>query len=227
MKKNTNATRLRHTLTFCLMLAVFSTYTMTASALPENKSLMGELIVSGHNVNGNGVLATINGERAYSGRTFFSSGTIATSDNTSATIKLGKLGFINLMPNSNLSLSFSENKISGMLSAGQIKVFNNDGVEVNIQTADSLISNEAQQKGIFTVDVQAGMTKALSENGLVYVNNGKTVVPVKAAQDDTTDTSGNSPLVPIIVFSAIVAVAVIYVVTKDGSDDGAFISPRR
>ncbi|MGI8640654.1 MAG: hypothetical protein ACR2MG_12010 [Pyrinomonadaceae bacterium] len=227
MKKNTNATRLRHTLTFCLMLAVFSTYTMTASALPENKSLMGELIVSGHNVNGNEVLATINGERAYSGRTFFSSGAIATSDNTSATVKLGKLGYINLTPNSNLSLSFSENKISGMLSAGQIKVFNNDGVEVNIQTADSLVSNEAQQKGVFTIDVRAGMTKTASENGLVYVNNGKTVVPVKAAQDDKNDTDGNSPLVPIIVFSAIVAVAVIYVVTKNGNDDRAFISPRR
>lgn len=225
MKKNTNATWLRHTLTFCLMLAVFSTYTMTASALPDNKSLMGELIISGHNANDNGVSATINGEPAFSGRTFFSSGTIATAENVSATIKLGKLGFINLTPNSNLSLSFSENKISGTLSAGQIKVFNNEGVEVNIQTPDSLVSNEAQQKGVFSVDVQSGTTNAFAETGAVYVNNGTTVV--KAAQDDDNDADGNSPLAPLIIFGGAVAAAIIYVAIKDDNNDGAFISPVR
>ena len=228
MKKNTNATWLRHTLTFCLMLAVFSTYTMTASAMPDNKSLMGELIVSGSNANGNDVSATINGELAYSGRTFFSSGTIATNKDTSATVKLGKLGFINLSPNSNLSLSFSENKISGTLSAGQIKVFNSEGVEVNIQTPDSLISNEARQKGVFSVDVQAGTTNAFAETGAVYMNNGTTVVPVKTAQDDDKDDNGSvSSLAPLIVFGAAVAAAIIYVAVKDGDNNGAFISPTR
>ncbi len=228
MKKNTNAAWLRHALTFCLMLAVFSTYIMTASAMPDNKSLMGELIVSGHNVNGSGGSATINGEAAFSGRTFFSSGVIATAENTSATIKLGKLGFINLTPNSNLSLNFSENKISGTLSAGQIKVFNNEGVEVNIQTPDSLISNEAQQKGIFSVDVQSGATKAFAETGAVYMNNGTTVVPVNAAQDDSDNTKdGNSALAPLIVFGGAVAAAIIYIAVKDGNNDNAFISPVR
>lgn len=227
MKKNTNATWLRHTLTFCLMLAVFSTYTMTASAMPDNKPLMGELIVSGHNANDNGLSATINGEPAFSGRTFFSSGTITTAENISATIKLGKLGFINLTPNSNLSLSFSENKISGTLSAGQIKVFNNEGVEVNIQTPDSLISNEAQQKGVFSVDVQSGTTNAFAETGAVYMNNGTTTVPVKAAQDDDDAKNGNSALGPIIILVGAVAAAIVYIAVKDGNDDGAFISPRR
>ena len=206
------------------MLAVFSAYTMTASALPDNKPLMGELIVSGHAA---GASATVNGEPAMSGYTFFSAGTIATSNDTSATVKLGKLGYINLMPNSNLSLSFSENKISGTLTTGQIKVFNNEGVEVNIQTPDSLVSNEAQQKGIFTVDIQAGTTTAISENGSsVLLNNGKTVVPAQTAQGSTAADS-NSPLVPLIVLGAVVAVAVIYISTHDGTNTGAFVSPTR
>ena len=228
MNKHTTAVWLRHTLTFCLMLAVFSTYTMTAAAASDNKSLMGELIVSGHNLTGTKASATINGEQAFSGRTFFSAGTIATPEDASATVKLGKLGFINLSPNSNLSLNFSENKISGTLTAGQIKVFNNEGVEVNIQTPDSLISNEAQQKGIFSVDIQDGTTKAFAENGSsVLLNNGTTVVPVNAPQDSTTASDGNSPLVPLIVLGAIVAGVVIYIAAKDDDNSGAFVSPTR
>ena len=226
MKKIKNATWLRHTLTFCLMLAVFSTYTMTASAMPDNKALMGELIVSGSNANNN-ASATINGEPAYSGRTFFSSSTIATPENTSATIKLGKLGFISLTPNSNLSLSFSENKISGNLSAGQVKVFNTEGVEVNIQTPDSLISNEAQQSSVFNIDLQGGTTNVTAETGTVFNNNGTTVVSVKPAQDDDATADGNSPIVPVAILGGFVAAAMIYVAVKDGNDDGAFISPRR
>ncbi len=225
MKNYTTAYRLRHTITFCLILAIFSTYTMTASALPDNKQLMGELIVSGKNINSNAT-ATINGELAYSGRTFFSSGTITTPENTSATVKLGKLGFITLAPESNLSLSFSENKISGVLSAGQINVSNNEGVEVNIQTPDSLVSNELQKEGTFSVDLQTGTTNVLTETGTVYMNNGTTTVPVKAAQDDA-DKDGNSSLAPLIVLGGLVAAAIIYVAVKDGNDDGAFISPRR
>ncbi len=224
MKKDT--TWLSHLLTFCLMLAVFSTYTMTAAAMPDNKSLMGELIVSGHSVDANGVSATINGEPAYSGRTFFSAGTIATADNTSATVKLGKLGFITLTPNSNLSLSFSENKISGTLSAGQIKIYNNEGVEVNIQTPGSLVSNEAQQKGVFTVDLQTGTTKVVADSGAVYVNDGQTSVPAQTSQTATT-TYKNSPLVPLAIFGGVVAAVAIYVATNDGNDSGSFVSPVR
>lgn len=226
MKKNTNATWLRSLITFCLMITVFSTYTMVASAKPDNKTLMGELVFSGSNTDGESPSATINGEPAESGRTFFSSGTIATSENSSATIKLGKLGFINLTPNSNLSLSFSENKISGTLSAGQIKVFNSEGVEVNIKTADSLITNEAQQKGIFTVGVQSGATKAFAETGAVFMNNGKTVVPLQTAQDDDDD-NNNSAVAPLLIFAGIVSVAVIYVLTKDDKNDRGFVSPVR
>ncbi len=113
------------------------------------------------------------------------------------------------------------------MSAGQIKVFNGEGVEVNIQTPDSLISNEAQQKGVFSVDVQDGATKAFAETGAVYMNNGTTTVPLKAAQDDDNDTDGNSSLAPLIIFVGAVAAAIVYVAVKDGNDDGAFISPRR
>lgn len=224
MKKNKTIGH-RNIIAFCLTLAVFVSSSMVALAAPEKKSLMGELIVSGPGSNGEQVFATLNGERAFSGRTFFSSGTISTPDETTTTVKLGKLGFINLSPNSDLSLSFTENSISGTLSAGQINVFNSEGVDVNIKTPDAALTNENGQSGNFTVDVRSGLTKAAADSGKVYLNNGKTVTPVQTGQKDDDANDGNSALGPIIVFSAIVAVAVIYVLRRNNDDN--VVSPLR
>lgn len=223
MKKSNNSVLLRYVITYCLVLAVFSTYTLTVSASPENKSPKGELIIYAQF--GGQPSATVNGESADSGRTFFSSNMVTTSENTFATIKLGKLGYVNLTPNSKLTLMFSDNTISGILSAGQIKVFNNENVSVNIKTPDNVINNQAQQKGIFTVDVQTGVTKAFTDAGTIYMNNGTTAVPAQTAQDDNA--SRSSLLGPLIVYGAIVAAVVVYVTVHNGSNNGAFVTPIR
>ncbi len=127
MKINMSANRLRSILALCLMLTVMVGSSSVALAKGGN-SLAGEIVVTGNNANSD---VTLNGERALNGRTFFSSGVITTKD-SAATIKLEKLGYINLSPNSTLSLNFSENNISGELTAGNVQVFNNDGVAVNI-----------------------------------------------------------------------------------------------
>ncbi|MGI8848937.1 MAG: hypothetical protein ACR2HT_02080, partial [Pyrinomonadaceae bacterium] len=111
------------------------TSSMVALAGAEAKPMAGVIIVAGQNMVSNDSFVTLNGERAFSGRTFFSSGVISTSEKATATIKLGKLGYINLTPNSVLNLSFSENNISGELSAGNAEVFNNEGVTVNIKNS--------------------------------------------------------------------------------------------
>jgi hypothetical protein len=123
MKEDSNTICFRNVLACCLMFAVFVASSTVALALPEYKPATGELIVSGRGTGGNAPFAMLNGERAFSGRTFFSSGTIAITEDNTASVKLGKLGSINLAPNSILSLSFGDNKISGNLIAGQIKVF--------------------------------------------------------------------------------------------------------
>jgi len=116
------------------MVTVFVSTSMIALANPGT-SLAGEIIVSGHNINGVEPSVMLNGERAFSGRTFFNAGEITTSENATATVKLGKLGYLNLAPNSVISLSFNENTISGRLTAGDVQVFNNEGVAVNIENA--------------------------------------------------------------------------------------------
>jgi len=134
MKKNNRAAGLRNVVAFCLMVTVFVSTSMIAFAKPGT-SPAGEIIVSGHNTNGVEPTVMLNGERAYSGRTFFNAGEITTSENATATVKLGKLGYLNLAPNSVLTLDFTENTISGRLTAGDVKVFNSEGVAVNIENA--------------------------------------------------------------------------------------------
>ena len=227
MKKNTYLNLLRNITTACLALVMFIASSTIVLASEDKKSLMGQLTVSGKGANGDGPSVLLNGERAFTGRTFFSSGSFVTSEDTTATVKLGKAGYISLAPNSTLSLNFDEKVISGVLSAGQIKVFNAEGVEVKIQTPEGVLSNKSNDSTNFTVDVQAGAMKATVESGSVVLNNGTSVVPVGGAQ--TTDDDGNSPVGPLLVYIGIVAAAVILVVlhNRDDDDNRPIISPVR
>lgn len=129
MNKNSKASWLRSILAFCLTLTVLVASSSVALARVEN-ALAGEIVVSENNY------VLLNGERALNGRTFFSSGVIKT-ENSGATIKLEKLGYINLSPNTVFSLNFSENNISGTVTAGNVQVFNNDGVAVNVEKIEN------------------------------------------------------------------------------------------
>ncbi|MEZ5425886.1 MAG: hypothetical protein R2747_06465 [Pyrinomonadaceae bacterium] len=107
-------------LSMCLIVATIATYSMVA--LASTDKVAGELFITGKNVNG----VMVNGEAAQNGRSIFSSTTIATPDNTNASINLGKVGNIKLAPNTTLNLSFNENGISGELLAGQVTVLNSE-----------------------------------------------------------------------------------------------------
>lgn len=148
--KNNKAVKLQSRFAaFCLVLSLLATSTMFVLA---SGSVAGEIIVSGH---GDKASVTLNGEKAFSGRTFFSSGTIATSD-SSAIINLGKLGRVSMAPNSTLNLSFTENTISGEVLGGEVKVLNNEGVTVdvkNLETEEQAASSKAKKGAGFWVPV--------------------------------------------------------------------------
>ena len=137
MKTKNNTNWLRNITAACLAMVIFTTSSMIVLAGTENKSLMGEITVSGNKIGGNAPSVLLNGENAFTGRTFFSNGTITTPENVSSTVKLGKLGYITMNPNTTLSLSFDEKTISGTVSTGSVQVFNAEGVDVRIQNADS------------------------------------------------------------------------------------------
>ena len=106
---------------FSLALAILCTYTMVALAAPQGQAgPTGDLSVVGE--------VSVNGTSAISGATVFSDSTIATGQNSSAVVSLGKLGRVELLPNSSLKLSFTDKGVSGMLESGRVRVSSSTGV---------------------------------------------------------------------------------------------------
>lgn len=133
---------IRKALSTCLMVAIFATYSMVALAGTEK--VAGELLVSGKNI------VKVNGEAAQNGRSIFSSNTIATPKDASAVINLGKIGKIELAPNTTFVVSFNEKGISGDLLSGRVTVLSaSDTVSVkttggklfNLNVGESAVSN--------------------------------------------------------------------------------------
>lgn len=215
---------LRYFTTGVLLLTVFVSTSMVT--LASEKKIAGEITVAAGGNNPDKPAVLLNGDRVMSGQSFFSTGVISTSETGSAIVNLGKLGNINLLPGSVLSLNLTENNISGNLSAGKIKIFANEGVAVNIQTVDGIINNDKNQAGVYTINVQSGTTKTVTEKGLISLNNGTTNVALPSGQQsDDDDDDDNDYLVPLLLVAGIAAVVTIIIVANRDDDDP--VSPVR
>lgn len=151
----------RKALSACLIVALYVTYSMVA--LASTDKIAGELIVSGKTT------VTVNGETAQTGRSVFSASTITTPENTTATINLGKVGKVELAPNSSMTVNFDQNSISGDLTAGSVTV----------------IGSAETTSAITTVN---GVTTS-NTAGNTYTVNAKNAAQSK---DDYEDCSGDS-----------------------------------
>jgi len=117
-------TLIRKAISLCLMVAIYASYSMVTLASTEK--IAGELLISGKNSS-----VKVNGETAQSGRSIFTASTISTPENTSAIINLGKLGKLELAPNTTANISFTEKGINGDLLSGKITVLGtNDAVSI-------------------------------------------------------------------------------------------------
>lgn len=191
-----------------LAAAVF--VTSSAMALAADKTPMGELIVSGAEV-------SVNGEAANTGRTVFSSNTITTPADASAIINLGKLGQVELAPNSSMNLNFDENGISGELLSGKIKVASSENVAANIKTQTGTVIADAADAKVFSVAFDANKTNVVAETGTVKLNEaGKTSTVGKAQADDNDGFFGSSAGYAILFGGA---AAVLIFIAASGSND--------
>src|SRR5438128_4113790 len=148
----------RKSIAFCVAVAILSVYSMVALAAPGQKAPSGELSVSGQ--------VTVNGQAAISGATVLSDSVVATGANSSATVSLGKLGRVELFPNSSVKLSFGNANISGALEAGRVQIATLAGVSSIITTKDGAAVADASQAASFMVDIECGNTIVASQAGL-------------------------------------------------------------
>lgn len=201
-------------LVFALTVSILTCQTMVALAMPKAGQPAGELTVKGKMPTDEKPFVLVNGDRSFTGRSVFSSGTIATTETTSAIINLGKIGRIELAPASVLTLSFSDDSISGELSSGDVRISNADGVAVKINTPNDVITNERNAASSFTVAVGAELSTVKATNGAVRYNNGKSV-----AQQDDDDDDDDGIWVPIIVIGGAVGAVVLFTMLGDDDDD--------
>ena len=194
-------------------------------AAPATSIMSAELTVSGQAARGEKPYVLVNGEEAFSGRTFFSNRTISTTETTSATIRLGRLGRIDLAPSSSLNLEFSDGRIAGVLSTGSVRVASSEGVSVKIDTPDESVTNKENLPGSFTVAVVDGRTGVAVQSGAVSTSKGSEM----RAQDDDDDDDDDDDWETAAAWIAVIGGAVVAVVLLAtlGDDDDDIVSPVR
>jgi len=170
----------RKSIAFCVAVAVVSVYSMVALATPGQKAASGELSVSGQ--------VTVNGQAAISGATVFSDSVIATAAGSSATISLGKLGRVELFPNSTMKLSFSDSNISASLESGRIQIASLAGTSAIVTAKDGAAVADASQAATFMVDLECGNMIVASQGGLVELRAGGNAKAVAAGTSESAGT---------------------------------------
>ncbi|HVF29148.1 MAG TPA: hypothetical protein VM943_12960 [Pyrinomonadaceae bacterium] len=162
-----------------LAVAILSMYSMVALAAPGQGQAgpSGDLSVVGE--------VSVNGTKAISGATVFSDSTITTAQNSSAVVSLGKLGRVELLPNSSVKLSFTETGVMGALDAGRVRLSTPSGVTANVTTKDGSAVADSNQPNVFLVDVECGNTVVNTQTGRVELRSGSAAKQVTAGNQDT------------------------------------------
>lgn len=170
--------RIRKSITLLTAVAVWSVYSMVA--LAASQDLTGEITVTGQ--------VTVNGQPAVSNSTVVSGSTIVTGADSSAIVSLGKAGRVELAADSNLTLKFNDNSITGILSQGKARVSNAAGVATTFTTKDATVIADAGQADSFAVEVECSHSHVDTMTGLVTMRSGSTDKQVSAG---TTAEAGN------------------------------------
>jgi hypothetical protein len=174
----------RKALTVAVMMTVSSFYSLvTTSALAQTAAkAAGELSVTGN--------VTINGTSAISGATVFSESKVKTARNGAATINLGKLGRVQLGPESEMTLSFTDGKIGGNLSSGRAVVTAPTGVAVAVATAEGVATADGKNASTLTIDVTCGNTRVAASRSDAKVTAGSKVEYVAAGSEVSVGSQG-------------------------------------
>jgi hypothetical protein len=101
-----------------------------ANAQSGSSQLTGQLIANGP--------VTVNGNKAITGTTVFNGSNVAVdcAKGNSAIVNIGKLGRIELVAGTKMTLRFSNGLISGNIQDGKAVIKTPDGVKVEVKTPD-------------------------------------------------------------------------------------------
>ena len=139
---------------------------------------------------------SVNGASAISGATVFSDSTVTTAARSSAVVSLGKLGRVEVLPDSTMKLIFGDESVSvGMLSQGRVRLSSSSNVTAKATTRDGEVISTGNQRNEFIVDTSCGNTFVSVKKGTVELRAGSTVKQIAAGSQDSarTATPGCTP----------------------------------
>ncbi|MDQ3636243.1 MAG: hypothetical protein M3405_17340 [Acidobacteriota bacterium] len=175
---------LQKLITSFTLLAVMSLYSTVSLAASGDTAL---ITTTG--------AVTVNGQPAVSNSTISSDSTVTTGENSTALISMGSNGKVELMPNSSITLKFSDNSFVAMMVSGKIRVMNSAGISSTVTTKSATVVGDTGQANSYSVDIGCGDTAKCSAtfvetmHGLVTLRSGNSVKQVAAGADAS---SGNT-----------------------------------
>ena len=114
-------------------------------------------------------VVTVNGTSAISGATVFSDSTVTTAKGSSAVVSLGKLGRVELKPETTVKLTFTDSSFT-------------------LTTGDGEITGGAKKTEL-TIDTSCGNTVVAVKKGRVELRAGDSVKQIAAGNQDTAGTA--------------------------------------
>ncbi len=173
---------MRKALSVILMVTVGSSYCLIASTAFAQVSpkLVGQLSVRGQ--------VSLNGINTTSGATIFGGSQIKTGANGSAIISLGKMGQVDLEPESELTLRLEAGILGGHLRSGRATISAPIGIAVNLATMDGVAVADGKQASVLTVDMTSGNTRVVSVRSEARFTSGDKVEVVAAGQEVSVGT---------------------------------------
>lgn len=139
---------------------------------------------------------TVNGTSAISGATVFSDSTVTTAKGSSAVVSLGKLGRVELLPESTMKLSFTESSIAmSNLDRSLVDTWTKPATSATVNTNDGQVVADGRGPHKFTVDTRCGNTFVSVKVGRVELRAGNSVKQIAAGNQDSAGqaTTGCTP----------------------------------
>ena len=136
---------------------------------------------------------TVNGARAVAGATISSDSAVTTGKNSNAVVSLGKLGRVEVLPQTTMKLNFTDDSVSvAMLDAGRVRISSSSNVNASTTTNDGHIIATARQRNEFIVDTSCGNTFVSVKKGNVELRVGTEANTVKQIAAGNQDTAGTA-----------------------------------
>lgn len=160
-------------LALIVAVSIIASLPGSAAALdPPQLEAKGALTVTG--------MVKVDGKPAATGDIFNSSSTATTAKGSSAVVSLGKLGRVEVLPSSNMKLSFSSASITGWLRSGGASILKAEGVAANFSTTEGEIIANSLAAAEFTIDRECDNTTVSVRSGEVELHAKGKVTKVAA-----------------------------------------------